>query len=186
MTENIQISPGAGAVVGTDEVTINSVAVQVQRVKLIDSQDGGAGAQFPAPGALGDADGNPTTVLLGAALMGWDGAAWVRARQIATVFKTFDFTAATTEQTLWTPASGKKIRVLGLFAQVGSSASKLTFKSGASNPAGTVQVIAGAGANDNCLLLFPGGLLVATADHLLTVARGTSTTLVGTIFGTEE
>lgn len=40
MADNVAITAGAGTVVGTDEVTIATVPVQVQYVKILDGTDG--------------------------------------------------------------------------------------------------------------------------------------------------
>lgn len=41
MADTVQITAGAGTVIGTDEVTIGATAQHVQRVKLVDGTDGG-------------------------------------------------------------------------------------------------------------------------------------------------
>lgn len=41
MADTVEITPGSGAVVGTDEVTIGGSLQHVQRVKLVDGTDGG-------------------------------------------------------------------------------------------------------------------------------------------------
>lgn len=41
MADTVEITPGTGAVIGTDEVTIGGALQQVQRVKLVDGTDGG-------------------------------------------------------------------------------------------------------------------------------------------------
>lgn len=41
MADNVEITPGTGAVIGTDEVTIGAALQQVQRMKLVDGTDGG-------------------------------------------------------------------------------------------------------------------------------------------------
>lgn len=189
MAENVAITAGAGTTIGTDEVTINAVAVQVQRVKLVDSTEGGAGAQFPAPGALGDAAANPTTILVGAALLRYAPsggvALWDRPR-LANVFKTVDLVAATAETTIWTPATGRKFRLMG-FMLTCSSNSKLSLRDGT---AGTIIVVCGTGANSPTILgaeMLGGlGILSAVADNVLTVTRLTSGTLTGLVWGCEE
>lgn len=40
MSDNVNITAGAGVVVSTDELTINAVASQVQRVKIVAGKDG--------------------------------------------------------------------------------------------------------------------------------------------------
>lgn len=41
MADTVEITPGSGAVIGTDEVSIGGTLQQVQRVKLVDGTDGG-------------------------------------------------------------------------------------------------------------------------------------------------
>lgn len=41
MADNVDITPGSGATIGTDEVTIGAVLQHVQRVKLVDGTEGG-------------------------------------------------------------------------------------------------------------------------------------------------
>lgn len=41
MADTVEITPGTGAVIGTDEVTIGGTLQQVQRMKLVDGTDGG-------------------------------------------------------------------------------------------------------------------------------------------------
>lgn len=43
MADNVPITPGSGATIGTDEVTIGGTLQHVQRVKLVDGTDGGTG-----------------------------------------------------------------------------------------------------------------------------------------------
>jgi len=218
VAENVSITPGTGAVVGTDEVTINGVLVQVQRVKLVDSTEGGTAAQFPAPAALADAAANPTTILLGNCLMTWNGTTWDRLRlpiaaaladgltnptttgvasyghryngatwdreRVPTVFTTFDLSAATAETTLWTPTSGKKFRFMGFLVFTGATSTKLTFKD---NTAGSTILIHGLPGGWMIQVdLGSKGILSAAANNVLTVTRSGSTTLSGTVYGTEE
>src|SRR5690348_2833412 len=56
----------------------------------------------------------------------YNGATWDRLRAPNT-FKTVALTAATTETTIWTPASGKKFRLMGFILTPGAATS-LTFK----------------------------------------------------------
>lgn len=41
MADTVEITPGTGAVIGTDDVTIGGTPQQVQRMKLVDGTDGG-------------------------------------------------------------------------------------------------------------------------------------------------
>lgn len=92
-------------------------------------------------------------------------------------------TAATAEATIWTPASGKKFRLLRMLITV-SVQSILTFKD---NTAGTTILVIEPAANTPLLVdLGRLGILSAAADNVLTVTRATSCTLNGVLMGTEE
>lgn len=112
----------------------------------------------------------------------YNGASWDRTRT-PNVFKVVALTAGTAETTIWTPTSGKKFRLMGFLLTPGA-ASTLTFKD---NTSGTT-IFAARAATDTPIA--PGGLgngiLSAAANNVLTVTRGTSATLDGAVWGTEE
>lgn len=107
---------------------------------------------------------------------------WERAR-VANVFKTVSLGAATAETTIWTPTSGKKFNLMGMVLTCGA-ASTLTFKD---NTSGTTIFVA-RGTTDQPIVVpqMSNGILSAAANNVLTVTRGTSCTLDGVVFGTEE
>lgn len=99
------------------------------------------------------------------------------------VFKTVALGSATAEATIWTPAAGKKFRLMGFMLMV-SVLSTLTFKD---NTAGTTILLARGNANDPLSLPAIGnGILSAVANNVLTVTRSVAATLDGTVWGTEE
>ncbi len=114
----------------------------------------------------------------------FNGATWDRTRT-PTVYKTVSLTAGTTETTIWTPASGKKFRLMGFILTPGA-ATTLTFKD---NTAGTTIFVT-RGTTDTPIVVPSGalgnGIKSGAADRVLTVTRGTSATLDGVVFGTEE
>jgi hypothetical protein len=99
------------------------------------------------------------------------------------IFKVVALSAGTTETTIWTPAGGKKFRLMGFLLTCGA-ASTLTFKD---NTAGTT-IFAARGTTDQPISPsgMGNGILSATANNVLTVTRGTSATLDGVVWGTEE
>jgi hypothetical protein len=106
---------------------------------------------------------------------------WVRVRA-AQVFKVVALGAGTAETTIWTPTTGKKFRLMGFLLTVGA-ASTLTFKD---NTSGTT-IFAARGTTDTPIAVVLGnGILSAAANNVLTVTRGTSATLDGVAWGTEE
>jgi hypothetical protein len=111
----------------------------------------------------------------------FNGTTWDRLRTPNT-FKPLDVSAATAEATIWTPAAGKKFRLMGFILATGV-ASTLTFKD---NTGGTTIFVARAAADTPLVVNLGNGILSGAADRVLTVTRGTSATLVGTVFGTEE
>lgn len=114
----------------------------------------------------------------------FNGTTWDRTRT-PNVFKTVSLSAGTTETTVWTPASGKKFRVMGMILTPGA-ATTLTFKD---NTAGTTIFVT-RGTTDSPIIIPAGalgnGILSGAADRVLTVTRGTSATLDGVIFGQEQ
>jgi hypothetical protein len=67
--------------------------------------DNAGNAVLPAAAALADNLANPTTPLVGAASLLWDGGQWVR-RRVPNTFKFIDNNGS--NSTLWTPGAGKK------------------------------------------------------------------------------
>lgn len=128
-----------------------------------------------------DPQGN--AVLLGIGPYKYIGANnWDRERT-PNVFKVVALAAATAETTIWTPTSGKKFRLMGFILTCGA-ASTLTFKD---NTTGTT-IFAARGATDTPIspAAMGNGILSAAANNVLTVTRGTSCTLDGVVWGTEE
>jgi hypothetical protein len=176
---SVAITAGSGTTIST---RTNADGEHLQVVML--GRDGDNGVLDPA--ALADATANPTTLGLGALLLGLapSGGAmrWDR-RRFPNVFKTFDLSSATAETTIWTPGGGRKFRLMGLVFGGGGS-SKLTFRDGTG---GTAILLAQNTANQGFWLdLGPLGILSGAADNVLTVTRGSATALHGTVYGTEE
>jgi hypothetical protein len=114
----------------------------------------------------------------------FNGTTWDRVRT-PNVFKTVSLGAGTTETTIWTPTSGKKFRLMGFILTPGA-ATTLTFKD---NTAGTTIFVT-RGTTDVAIIVpavaLGNGILSGAADRVLTVTRGTSSTLDGVLIGTEE
>jgi hypothetical protein len=110
----------------------------------------------------------------------YNGATWDR-RRTPSKFVVVNLSAATAETTLWTPAAGRKFRVMG-FTLTAGGACELSFKDGTG---GTTVLFYAAGA-DPLTVDLRNGLLSTAANNLLTVVRSASVTLKGTIYGTEE
>lgn len=112
----------------------------------------------------------------------YNGTAW-DAQRTPAVFKVVALGAATAETTIWTPAASKKFRLMGFLLTCGA-ASTLTFKDGT----GLATIFAARGGLDVPISLpnLGNGILSGAANRVLTVTRGTSCTLDGVVWGTEE
>ena len=144
-----------------------------------------AGVSLLTSSSGGSADGltvSGTLQVITAYQRQFNGSTWDRVR-VANVFKPVTLASGTAETTIWTPASGKKFRLMGFLLTCGA-ASTLTFRD---NTAGTIIATA-RGGTDIPIPTPPmgNGLLSASANNVLTVTRGTACTLDGFVFGTEE
>lgn len=89
-----------------------------------------------------------------------------------------------TEVTIWTPAAGKKFRLMGFVLALDTAADTITFRD---NTAGTILV--NVRAAQNATVSSPpmgNGILSAAANNVLTATGGVANNLRGFVFGTEE
>ena len=110
----------------------------------------------------------------------FNGAYWDRPRT-PSKFTTVNLAAGTAETTLWTPAAGRKFRLMGLVLTAGA-ACDIELRD---NTGGTVIFYVALSA-EPLVLDLGNGILSGAANRPLTVTRSVSTTLKGTLFGTEE
>ena len=99
------------------------------------------------------------------------------------VFTTISALSIAVEATIWTPASGKKFRLLG-FLFAGSVTGNITLRD---NTAGTVIFIIPGTAG--IFITSPPmgfGILSAAANNVLTATGPALTTLSGVVFGRED
>lgn len=116
--------------------------------------------------------------------MVYNGATWDRLRT-ATIFKSVQNinVVAGTPATVWTPAAGKKFRLLGWDLAVTTATNAILFKDNGTEIARTV----GGGPNHATTPVGWGnGILSAAANNVLQIDVLTSTMINGTVFGTEE
>jgi hypothetical protein len=102
--------------------------------------------------------------------------------RVAAIFKTVDLGSATAETAVWTPAAGKKVRLLRLVLTA-SAQTKLTLKDGTG---GTTVAVVELAANSPLVVDLSNGILSAAANNALTISRSIAATLAGTLMGTEE
>ena len=116
-----------------------------------------------------------------AAQLGFNGATWDRVR-VANVYKAVSLSAAADTQSLWTPAAGKRFRLMGLYL-TSNATGLLTFNDGVG---GTAIFIPRPAGNAIISVNFGQGILSAAANNVLSLVRSASTAIDGVVWGTEE
>jgi len=141
-----------------------------------------------ARGAADNADGVASIALglqrmLGMGMM-YNGASWDRTRT-PNVFKTLNAVVITSETTIWTPAAGKKFRLMGFLLTQGALTGAVTLKD---NTGGSTILIIPQTTIGVAIASPPmgNGILSAVANNVLTAIGATAETLTGFVFGTEE
>lgn len=155
----------------------NETAVTLQT--LLYGPDGAA--LLPSAAAAADAVTNPTISKLGAYTYVYNGLTWDRMRN-ANVFKGVNVAiTAGTPATIWTPASGKKFRLMGwtLISTVASVAGMI-FKDDTTE-LWRIEIGRSTAANP-----IGNGKLSAAANNTLKLDLGDSGTVTGLVWGTEE
>ena len=102
-----------------------------------------------------------------------------------TTFKSLAAVVITSETTIWTPAAGKKFRLMGFVITQGVVTGDITLKD---DTAGTTILVIPATPEGQPLAVSLGrvGLLSSTADHVLTATGVSTETISGFVYGTEE
>ena len=109
---------------------------------------------------------------------------WERLRTPVT-FKSFSGTVITSETTIWTPAAGKKFRLMGFLITQGVATGAVTLKD---NTAGTTILVIPQHTIGVALASpkMGNGILSAAANNVLTATGVSTETISGYVFGTEE
>jgi hypothetical protein len=145
-----------------------------------------ANTELPDAAALADTLANPTSPLVGASLLGYNGATWERLRA-ANVSKDLSAVTITTIATVWTPASGKKFRLMGGSISV-SAAMNVLFEDNAAGAGNFVFRTPKLAADTPYNFVVNGGQgkLSATADNVLKATGSAAGAVTGTLWGVEE
>lgn len=120
--------------------------------------------------------------------VGWDyvfnGVTWERFRT-APIYKNISAVVITSETTIWTPAAGKKFRLMGFCISQGVATGAVTLKD---NTAGSTILLIPQNTLGQavCVSLSVNGILSAAANNVLTATGASTETITGFIFGTEE
>lgn len=130
-------------------------------------------------------DGNSPSALPGinAYQEVYNGASWDRPRS-PSKFVNVNATI-TSETTIWTPAAGKKFRLMGFVLTQGVATGTVTLKDNTAGttiltiPANTIGVVVASPPMGN-------GILSGAANNVLTATGASTETITGFVFGTEE
>lgn len=178
--------------------TVNAGGIPVA-MKLIDNGDGtyslsmatpsgGSGGtvdtELAAALAVADAMSKPTTAPVIAWLIGYNGATGDMVR-VQSKRKDVSTVAIGSIATVWTPASGKKFRLMGGSISVSAAVSVLfeDNSAGAGNFIWrTPKLLADTPYNFD----LGNGFLSATADNVLKATSSSAANLIGTLYGVEE
>jgi hypothetical protein len=139
--------------------------------------------ELPAAALLADAMTNPTTPTVGAAIKAYNGVTWDRLR-IPTIFKSLQAVAIGAIATVWTPAGGKKFRLMGGSVSISAAASVLL----EDNAGGTTIIqLPALLANVPYQFDLANGILSGAANRVLkATASVTPCTITGFLYGAEE
>lgn len=115
----------------------------------------------------------------------YTGAGSMVRQRTPTVFKTLNAVVVTSETTIWTPAAGKKFRLMGFYLAQGVATGAITLRD---NTAGTTILIVPQNTVGVASASPPlgNGILSAAANNVLTAQGASTETLTGFVFGTEE
>lgn len=145
---------------------------------LVVDTEGGAAA------ALADATANPTVPGLGVYLLVFNGTTWDRVRT-ESVRKDLSAVAIGTIATVWTPASGKKFRLMGGSISV-SAAANVLFEDNAAGAGNFIYRTPKLLADTPFNFSLGNGFLSATANNILKATSSAAANITGTLWGTEE
>lgn len=141
-----------------------------------------ADTELPAAAALADAAANPTTVIVGSSLLGYNGASWDRLRTPA-VYKALAGVAIGSIATVWTPAGGKKFRLMGGSISV-SAAVSILFEDNAGGT--TILQLPKLPADTPYNFDIGNGLLSGAEDRVLKATSSAAANCTGYLYGVEE
>lgn len=137
-----------------------------------------------AGAAIADATANPTTGAFAVYLMGYNGATWDRMRVQA--FRVDVSTVAIGSiATVWTPATGKKFRLIGGSISVSAAVSVL-FEDNSAGAGNFIWRTPKLLADTPYDFDLGNGKLSATINNVLKATGSGAANLIGTLYGVEE
>jgi hypothetical protein len=184
VTVNAAIAAGNNNIGDVDVVSLPALPAGTNVIGhvIVDSGAITADTELPAAAALADGAANPTSPLVGDCLLVWNGATWDRVRGI-TIYKDENGVTITTITTVWTPASGKKFRLMGGCISVSAACSVLfEDNAAAAYVMRTPKLLADTPYNFD----LGQGKLSAAANNVLKATSSAAAVLTGVLYGTEE
>ena len=100
------------------------------------------------------------------------------------VFKSVDALAVSSEATVWTPASGKKFRLMGGIFSIIGAAGNVALKDGSSGS--TIWILPNVVIGTPIYFTLGDGILSTAANNLLRASGAALQVLNGTVWGREE
>lgn len=175
-TDNGDGTYSAGGGAGGGDATAANQTTEIARLEAIRDR-------LAAAVALADALSKPTTAPVGAWLVGYNGATGDLVR-VQSIRKDLSAVAIGSITTVWTPASGKKVRLMGGSISVSAAASVLFEDNSAGNGTAwrTPKLLADTPYNFD----LGNGYLLGSANNVLKATSSASANITGTLYGVEE
>jgi len=174
----------SAASAGAKLVPVQCVSTAVPILKEV-PYDAAGTALYGVAAAMADALANPTIGKIGVLPLVFNGATWDRERT-PNVFKDVSAVTVTTIATVWTPASGKKFRLMGGVISA-SAAMNVLFEDNSAGAGNFVFRTPKLLADTPFAFTLGGnGKISATVDNVLKATGSAAGAITGTLYGVEE
>ena len=174
---------------------ISSAIVAPATAHVIYSSTSGSEGGYSSPSVISTVvdSGNGSTRPLAVAPILSTGSSPNAYTRTPNIFKVINAVTITSETTVWTPASGKKFRLMGYQLMSGATGGNVLLNNQAAGytpgVGGTTLLLAGLNVANAQLSSPPGmgnGILSSAANNVLTALGATGQIISGYVFGTEE
>jgi len=115
--------------------------------------------------------------------MAFNGATFARLRT-PTIFTSFSAVTITSETTIWTPASGKKFRLMGFVITQTVATGDIALKDGTG--LSTILTVPATPVGQPLAVPLGNGILSGAADRVLSATGASTEKISGFVYGTEE
>lgn len=143
---------------------------------------GNVSTELEEGAALADAGANPTTARAGACQLKYNGSTWDRSRKPAK-YKDLNAVDIHAAAAVWTPGTGKIVRLMGMTISVSAAGSVLLTDSAAGTVFRTPKLL----ADTPYSIDLGDGIALSAADAILNAVNSAgSGTVTGTLYGQEN